>query len=114
GRAPHSIHVIRPVDAAKRLEIAVRDYLVQETPLSPDQAKAIVAATRSPTREARLTARELEVLRALAMGGSTAKIASCLHISATTVNNHVQRILRKLDAPSRLEAIRRAERAGLI
>ena len=113
-RNPHSIHILRPVDAGKRLEILVRDFLVQETSLPPEQASAIVAATRSPSRDARLTARELDVLRALAKGSSTSKIAALLHISGTTVNNHVQHILAKLDAHSRLEAIRRAERAGLI
>jgi DNA-binding NarL/FixJ family response regulator len=113
-RNPHSIHILRPVDAGKRLEILVRDFLVQETSLPPEQASAIVAATRSPSRDARLTARELDVLRALAKGSSTSKIAALLHICGTTVNNHVQHILAKLDAHSRLEAIRRAEHAGLI
>ena len=37
-----------------------------------------------------------------------------IHISRTTVNNHIQHILGKLNAHTRLEAIRRAEHAGLI
>jgi DNA-binding NarL/FixJ family response regulator len=41
-------------------------------------------------------------------------VADQLHLSRTTINNHVQHILRKLDAHSRLEAIRRAEHARLI
>ena len=45
---------------------------------------------------------------------STTTVAEQLHISRTTVNNHVQHILRKLDSHTRLEAIRRAEHAGLI
>jgi DNA-binding NarL/FixJ family response regulator len=61
-----------------------------------------------------LTNRELEVLRLLAKGATTGAIANQLHISRTTVNNHIQRLLHKLNAHSRLEAIRRAERAGLI
>ncbi len=63
---------------------------------------------------ARLTDREREVLRLLAKGVTTAAIAERLGISRTTVNNHVQHILYKLNAHSRLEAIRRAEHAGLI
>jgi DNA-binding NarL/FixJ family response regulator len=50
----------------------------------------------------------------LAKGVTTAAIAERLGISRTTVNNHVQHILHKLNAHSRLEAIRRAEHAGLI
>jgi DNA-binding CsgD family transcriptional regulator len=41
-------------------------------------------------------------------------IAKQLQISPTTVNNHIQHILKKLNAHTRLEALRRAERAGLI
>lgn len=69
---------------------------------------------RAAAREAELTNRELETLRLLSKGKSTTEVAQILHISATTVNNHVQHILRKLDAHNRLEAIRRAEHAGLI
>jgi len=61
-----------------------------------------------------LTDRELEILRLLGKGSTTSEVADQLHISRTTVNNHVQHILRKLDAHTRLEAIRRAEHAGLI
>jgi DNA-binding NarL/FixJ family response regulator len=37
-----------------------------------------------------------------------------LHISRTAVNNHVQHLMRKLGAHTRLEAVRRTEHAGLI
>ena len=47
-------------------------------------------------------------------GGTTSSIAGQLHISRTTVDNHVQHILRKLDSHTRLEAIRRAEHAGFL
>jgi DNA-binding NarL/FixJ family response regulator len=56
----------------------------------------------------------LEVLRLLAKGETTESIADQLSISRTTVNNHIQHILHKLNAHTRLEAIRRAEHAGLI
>ena len=61
-----------------------------------------------------LTAREREVLEALAAGKSTEDIATSLHISPVTVRNHVQRILAKLDARSRLEAVALGIRAGII
>ncbi|HZS05192.1 MAG TPA: LuxR C-terminal-related transcriptional regulator [Blastocatellia bacterium] len=111
---PHSIHVIREVDTGKRLELLVRDFIVSGTKLPPEEARGLAAATRSPSREVELTAREHEILRLMARGMTTAKIAGQLHISRTTVNNHIQHILQKLDAHSRLEAIRRAEHAGLI
>lgn len=60
----------------------------------------------------RLTPRQLEVLRRLAEGASTAQIAEELHIARETVRNHVRAILRELGVHSRLEAIAaaRAER----
>ncbi len=53
----------------------------------------------------RLTPRELEVLEALASGASTQEIAETLRIGQATVRSHVKRILGKLGAHSRLEAV---------
>ena len=108
-----AIHLVRPVDLRKRLEMVVRDFVVSNTGLPADQAVAMIAS-RTSARESDLSAREIEILAFLAKGGTTRSIADQLHISSTTVNNHVQRILRKLDAHTRLEAIRRAEHARLI
>ncbi len=55
-----------------------------------------------------LTDRELEILRRLAAGSSTAAIARDLSIAPTTVRNHVQRIITKLHVHSRLAAVARA------
>lgn len=109
-----TVHIMRPIDLRKRLEILVRDFVVSNTNVPAEEAVALISSTRAPGREADLTNRELEILRLLSKGNSTKKIANTLHISSTTVNNHVQHILRKLAAHNRLEAIRRAEHAGLI
>jgi DNA-binding NarL/FixJ family response regulator len=60
-----------------------------------------------------LTARELEVLRSLAEGRSTAEIAEQLVISPTTVQSHVKNVLAKLGVHSKVEAVRVAWREGL-
>ncbi|HUE80644.1 MAG TPA: LuxR C-terminal-related transcriptional regulator [Pyrinomonadaceae bacterium] len=111
---PFAIHIIRPIDLRKRLEILLRDFVVSNTNVPADEAVTLITSTRSAAREAELTERELEILRLLGKGATTARIANLLRISRTTVNNHVQHILGKLDAHTRLEAIRRAEHAGLI
>jgi PAS domain S-box-containing protein len=111
---PYAVHIVRTIDLRKRLEILVRDFVVSNTNVPPEEAVALISSTRAAAREAELTNRELEILRLLGKGGTTSGIAGQLHISRTTVNNHVQHILRKLDAHTRLEAIRRAEHAGLI
>ncbi|MEW6126485.1 MAG: LuxR C-terminal-related transcriptional regulator [Acidobacteriota bacterium] len=112
--SPYSIHVIRQIDVRKKLEVLVRDFVVHETQLPTEQVTTLMASTRAAAHDIGLTNRELEILRLLAKGITTATIAQQLHVSRTTVHNHVQHILRKLNAHSRLEAIRRAEYAGLL
>ena len=111
---PYSIHIIRQIDVHKRLEILVRDFVVTGTGMPPEQAATLISSARAPARETDLSERELDVLRLLSKGIRTAAVAEQLHISRTTVNNHIQHILRKLDVHTRLDAIRRAEHAGLL
>ena len=61
-----------------------------------------------------LTPRELEVLRALALGLPNKGIAVRLGISDQTVKFHVAAIIGKLGAANRTDAVRRAARRGLI
>lgn len=63
---------------------------------------------------AQLTGREKQVLLALCRGSSTDTIATELGVSPTTVRNHVQRMLGKLAAHSRAEAVALAYRDGLV
>lgn len=73
-------------------------------------------ATLSPRGRgsARLTNREAEVLTLLADGVSTREVAARLFISLNTARNHVQRLIAKLGAHSRLEAVAVARRNGLL
>ena len=111
---PYSLHIVRQIEVGKRLDLLVRDFVVNSTGLPAEQVTTLISTTRSPARKIDLSAREHDVLKLLAKGVTTTAIAEQLHISRPTVNNHVQRILRKLDSHTRLEAIRRAEHAGLI
>jgi len=61
-----------------------------------------------------VTARELDVLRGVANGGSNKIIASALNISEHTVKNHVKNLLSKLDASDRTHAVMIALRRGLL
>ena len=61
-----------------------------------------------------LTHRETAVLRVLARGAETADIARELGISTNTVRNHVQHLLDKLGAHTRLQAVSLARRHGLL
>jgi LuxR family maltose regulon positive regulatory protein len=61
-----------------------------------------------------LTAREQEVLGYLSALLSTEEIAELMFVSVNTVKSHVRGILRKLGAPRRNEAIRRARELQLV
>jgi DNA-binding NarL/FixJ family response regulator len=61
-----------------------------------------------------LSPREREVLSIVAEGLSNQAIAERLFLSVNTVRNHVQRILFKLHAHSKLEAVATAIREGLL
>jgi DNA-binding NarL/FixJ family response regulator len=64
--------------------------------------------------EEQLTQRERQVLLLLAQGLGTGAIAQRLSISTTTVRNHSQRILAKLRAHSRIQAVAVGYAGGLI
>ena len=61
-----------------------------------------------------LTARELEVLTAMADGATNKAIARRLGISFHTVKFHVAAILEKLDADTRTEAVMKAAQLGIV
>jgi RNA polymerase sigma factor (sigma-70 family) len=61
-----------------------------------------------------LSPREADVLRLLAAGLDNAAISAQLNISQETVRSHVVRILRKLGANTRLQAVVLAIRQGFI
>jgi DNA-binding CsgD family transcriptional regulator len=74
-----------------------------------DQAAAFlrslgVRGQTGPKRNARLTARESEVLDLIARGMTNAEIATRLFISQKTAANHVSNVLMKLGVRSRTEA----------
>ncbi|MCP4193090.1 MAG: response regulator transcription factor [Planctomycetaceae bacterium] len=61
-----------------------------------------------------LTNRETQVLRHIALGLSNREIASSLSISVETVKEHVQNILRKINASDRTQAAVWAVKKGLV
>ena len=97
---PLTVHLFRDVTTTKELLGLVRERLT-----APPAAEA----TGDP-----LTRRELEILRMIATGVSTKAAADKLHVSSATVRNHVQNILGKLGAHSRLEAVAMATRQRLL
>ncbi len=114
GEDYYAVHILRSIDLRKKLEMAVHEVIRKELTTADDKTVSPPTSPRATVRNAPLTDREIEILRALAGGKTSAIIAGDLNISRTTVNNHIQHILHKLDAHTRLEAVRKAEAAGLV
>ena len=66
------------------------------------------------SRSGSLTAREMEVLRYMALGWNMANIAVELGVSPHTVRNHSTNLRRKLDVKTQLEAVITAVRMGVL
>ena len=92
---------------ASELAAAVRAAARGERVVDPGLAAAALSLGENP-----LTAREQEVLEAARSHGTVGELAASLHLSPGTTRNHLSAIMRKLDAGSRIEAIRVAEERG--
>jgi NarL family two-component system response regulator LiaR len=102
------------------LELAIRTVQRGETALSPLVAHKVVRRMnrkqlyRSEEMCEGLTERELEVLRAVALGQSNKEIANTLSISNGTVQVHLRNIFSKMQVNGRTEAVTYAISQGWI
>lgn len=101
--------------AAPREELisAVRAAAGGRVALAPSVAAALVTRAQTPA-PARLTPREVEVLRLVAAGGTNGRIASSLTISEATVKTHLLRIFEKLGVNDRTRAVTLAMERGIL
>ncbi|QDL39295.1 response regulator [Rhodoferax sediminis] len=90
-----------------KLVAAYRD--AASAPVRDTPAQETAAATPFDA----LSPRELEILRGIAHGASNKEIGRNLGIAETTVKNHVQQVLRKLNVSSRVHAAVIATEGGL-
>ena len=103
---------------------AVRVLARGDALLAPAITRRVIAAfarpgmSGAPGRDTRrldeLTPREHEVLVLLAGGATNAEIAAALHLGETTVKTHVSRVLMKLGARDRTQAVVMAYELGVV
>jgi DNA-binding NarL/FixJ family response regulator len=117
-RAGASGYLMKDTPRGKVIE-AVRGTVMGKSYVDPLVAGKLLDRVASKQEQpatvitARLTNREVEVLRLLAQGLSNAEIAEKLHLSEGTVRNHVSSIFSKLDVSDRTQAAILAIRHGL-
>jgi two-component system, NarL family, response regulator DevR len=102
--------------SSEELTTAVRLAAAGEALVSPDMLARLLPRLRRNHHALGwdLTPRERQVLDLLADGRSKEEIAERLFLSTNTVRNHIQSVLTKLHAHSRLEAVAAATREGLV
>ena len=111
----------------ERLLDAVRTVAAGDALLDPSVTRGLIsrflagAPSASPNppgetrqRLERLTERERQVLLLVAQGRSNAEIADLLVIAESTAKTHVKRLLAKIDAHDRAQAVVFAYRSGMI
>ncbi|MCB0119864.1 MAG: response regulator transcription factor [Anaerolineales bacterium] len=99
---------------AEELRRAIKAAAAGQVQLSPQAAARLMREVRAPDSPEKLTERETDVLRLLALGQANKEIALELSIGEKTVKTHVSSILRKLNVPSRTQAALHAVRIGLV
>jgi DNA-binding NarL/FixJ family response regulator len=98
---------------------AIRAVAAGNAPSSFGEMRRVAGAMATRKKEddvveVPLTQRETQVLRHLALGLSNKEIGRSLSISVETVKEHVQHLLRKIEATDRTQAAVWAVRKGLV
>ena len=106
----------------EQLVEAVRTVAAGEALLAPSVTRRLIEEfsrrpvpdERSAASLASLTAREREVLDAMARGLSNAEMAEALFVGEATVKSHVAHVLMKLGLRDRVQAVIFAYEAGIV
>ena len=113
--APLIVHLFDEATDVEDFDHAL-DSVREEISLSGAQVVSDHAPPQAvdPADAVRLSPRQLEVLRLVALGRRSPQIAAQLGISIHTVDNHIRHLRRKLGAASKLEAVVAAVRRGIL
>lgn len=120
-RAGASGFLLKDTPPARLVE-AVRTAAEGQPILSPKITASLIAqvsgsapndhAAQARSQLSRLSARELEVAKAVGRGLSNAEISGTLYLSVPTVKAHVSRLLDKLDCANRVQVALLVHDAG--
>ncbi len=111
-------YLLKDTPRSKLIE-AVRGTLTGKSYVDPSVAGKLLGQVASKQEQpatlitAKLSGREVDVLRLIARGLSNSEIAEKLHLSKGTIRNHVSAIFLKLDISDRTQAAILAIRHGL-
>lgn len=106
-------YLVKNIDAEYLVQ-SVRQTVAGESVMSPEMTAKFVNGIRAknislmpevkPEEVKSLSERERQILGCLAQGASNREIAKILNMSESTVKAHLQRIMRRFDFSSRVQA----------
>src|SRR6476660_488133 len=104
-----------PTELQRALSAAIRSESPVPRKMIPEVLRRV--ATQTPLSNATtvaLTSREMQVLRGVAKGFTTKRLARELGLAAPSIETHLHNIFRKLNSTNRGEAVSTALKLGVI
>jgi len=115
GCAGYILKDAGPNELQRALLAAMRRDSPVPRRMIPDVLRRVAPSTPLPTGAmVSLTSREMQILRGIAKGNTTKRLAKDLGLAAPSIETHLHNIFRKLSAGNRGEAVSSALKLGLI
>ena len=115
GCAGYVLKDVGPSELQHALLAALRSESPVPRRMIPDVLRRITeSAPLSQGASVPLTSREMQVLRGVAKGHTTKRLAKDLGLRSPSIETHLRNIFKKLGATNRGEAVSAALRAGII
>jgi DNA-binding NarL/FixJ family response regulator len=116
GCSGYVLKDVGPAELQRALWSAVRSESPVPRKMIPDVLRRVTEQTplSQGTGTVALTSREMQILRGIAKGIPTKRLAQQLGLKAPSVETHLHNLFRKLNAANRGEAVSTALKIGLI
>jgi NarL family two-component system response regulator LiaR len=115
GCSGYVLKDVGPGELQHALLAATRSESPVPRKMIPEVLRRVADSTPlSRTSDVSLTSREMEILRGVAKGHTTKRLAKDAGLAAPSVESHLHNIFRKLNATNRGEAVSAALKMGLI
>lgn len=115
GCSGYVLKDVGPEELQRALWSAIRSESPVPRKMIPDVLRRVAQQTPlSQTATIALTSREMQILRGVAKGHTTKRLAQDIGLAAPSIDSHLRNIFRKLNASNRGEAVSTALKLGLI
>ena len=115
GCAGYVLKDVGPSELHRALLAALRSESPVPRRMIPDVLRRVAESSPlSSSSKVSLTSREMQILRGIAKGHTTKRLAKDLGLAAPSIETHLRNIFKKLNASNRGEAVSSALKIGII